>query len=817
MRSRWLVAFGIAVIAAAVIWPRGDAPKPGVTKVEPSAKRARTKKLDPKTQPTATIEGTVRDTANRPLANAMVCAVDDDDRRCVQSGADGRYRIADLVPVELWLSASLARYRPRATDLSPLEPGERRTIDLVLEGGAVELAGIVEDILGGPIARARVIAEGAHVETDDQGRFSIWISPYVGYRYIEVSASGYGPRSQAVKAPSKVVIALAPESTIAGKVVDAATGAPIADARVIAGPRPLETTTGPDGVFAFEGLPAGNVHLEALAPERYGRLDRGITIGVGQRVEGVVVQVYPARSVVATLDVVGDRRICNPSPTLADWHLEVPAPWRDDDGRYHFDGVPPGVYTVRLGCGATVPPVVVAADDVEVTWRVEVGGIVRGKIARKGGVESTQTEVQLARAGSLRPPLSSGRQTDRFEFRGVPPGTYTLRAMLGSRAQGKPETIEVVNGQTIERDLVIDPPSRGRVVGKVLDDAGPVARAKVRLISLDEEQSYVADVRDGRFEIELPEGPYTAMAIGEAGRGDANHMVRVTPGESTPVELTLDRRENEPKPPSDLPDQRYELTGRVIDAQGAPVAGAIVTAVEKGYWSENEEPSLRVITRADGSFALVSRQASISVDAYRIGGGRATATLVSGQPATIELAREAAITGSVVRADGSPAMRFQLRLGDGPQGRTQNFDHTGGRFAIEDNGEYPLLLAAQINGVAGEPITLAADSPKTGIVLRLPKTVTITGRVVDGATRKPIANVRVNGRQGVDGWAPWFIHADQVTGDDGRFTMRDLPPGPLMLELTPPTDAWSAQTMNITVSETAADVGELGLAQVRRR
>ena len=820
MRWRWLLGVGAVAIIVAIVWPR-HAAKPATVTAKPTIERARTSsKRDPKALPAATIDGAVRDEANKPLANATVCAVyAADDYRCVHSGADGRYRLADVVPDELWISTTLAKYRPHSTDLPALEPGEHRTVDVVLQGGAVELAGIVEDILGGPIARARVIAEGSRALTDDEGRFSIWMSPGGGVRHVDVDASGYGPRSQAVKAPGKVVIALAPESTITGRVVDAATGTPIGGARVIAGPRHLEATAGPDGTFSFEGLPAGTVKLAALAPARYGRLDRGITVGVGERVEGVVVQIYPAHSVVATIEVVGDRKICNPAPALSDWHLDVPTPWRDDGGRYHFDGVPPGTYTVALGCGLPVPPVVVAGGDVEVTWRVEVGGIVRGKIARQH-TESTSTEVQLARVGSLKPPLARQQRDDRFEFRGVPPGTYTLRAMFHRNVPGKAETIEVANDQTTERELVLERPAGGRVVGKVVDDVGPVARAHVRLVSLDAAQSYPVEVRDGRFELELPEGAYSALAVGEVPRGDADHVVRVTAGETTTFELTLDRahREDDLNSPLAPPDreQRYELAGRVVDARGAPVAVAIVTTPEQG-WSDPEDPALRVLTRADGSFAFVSKRASIDVDVYRVGGGRATATLVSGRPSTITLAREAAITGTVTRADGSPAPRFQLRIGDGPRGRTENFDHTGGRFTIADRGEYPLQLVAQINGVAGEPITITADSAKTGIALRLPAAVTITGRVVDGATRKPIANVRLDGRQGLDGWAPWFIHADQVTDGDGRFTMRDLPPGPLVLELTPPTDSWSAQAMTITVPQAAGDVGELGLAQVRRR
>jgi protocatechuate 3,4-dioxygenase beta subunit len=584
-----------------------------------------------------------------------------------------------------------------------------------------------------------------------------------------------------------------------------------------------EVVSGADGTFSIDGLASGKFQLEASTTTRYGRVERAIEVGIGERAEGVVVQVYPARSIVATIDVLGDPKVCQPKPSLSDWHFTVQPPWRDEAGRYHFDGVPPGFYAVTVGCGATVAPITVADTDVEVTWRIETGGVVKGKIvdAARRSKQPLFAVVELGRAGSLRPPLAMTAIDDEFELRGVPAGTYTLVAKPGRGGKTKPQTVEVANGATVVRDLVVEPRERGRVVGTVVDKTSRVGTATIQLSSMGMLERETVTARAGRFEVELPAGAYRVHGSAN-GRASTGEAISVTAGETTTVQIELDHavaRREDPFPPraQPRPPELYQLAGRVVDPNGAPVEGAIVDGMNASYWGEHAAPRARALTKADGSFALQSRYTRLEVDVYRIGGGHTRASLEHGESNQIELRAKTTISGTVLRADGSPAPRFEVRIGEGAAGRTLNFDYTGGRFAIEDNVELPLVLSALVNGVAGTPVTIAAGAAKTGIVLRLPPAVTITGRVVDGATRAPIANVRIDGRQDRDGWAPWFTHADQVTDADGRFTIRDLPPGKLMLELTPPFDTWSVQTMNITVPDARADIGELGLAQVGRR
>ena len=814
--KRWYVAVLVAATAvvAVLVWPRGSATTPAETTAQPARQRAPGAKLDPAVLPTATIDGLVHDSAQKPLANARVCVVAKRDQTCATTGANGTFEIA-APPDDVAIAASLAKYQPYALGLPRLDPGERRTVDIELRGGGVELTGVVEDILGGPIAKAEVSAGGMRIETDDEGRFSIWMPPDQGFQFVHARATGYGPRTQSVKPPARVAIALAPESAIAGKVVDAVTGAPVANARVTAEPNDDDTMTGTDGTFTLDGLAAGDMKLAASTQTRYGRLDRRVELGVGERVEGIVIEVHPARSIVATIELAGDRAICNPTPALSDWHFRVADPWRDETGRYHFDGVPPGVYMVTLGCGAVVSPLTVGEGDLDVTWRVDSGGLVKGKLVGAAAPDGAYT-VELAREGSRRPPLVTTPRDNRFELVGVPPGTYTLRVLRRFGATSPGTTIEVKSGQTIVQDITLAKQETCRITGKVTYKSAPVTVATVRLYSNEPPAAYSAPVKNGRYEIDVIEGRYDISAYGTRVRGNTN-LVAVKAGETVAADIELEEAPLEGLDPFEAKTEKsvpYSLGGRVVDERGQPVADAIVTA-NQGYREAAEDRALRATTDSAGAFSLVSSSSSLQVDIYRVGGGHARATILASEGKPIVLRTKTQITGRVLRADGSPATRFQLRIGDGGNARTENFDYTGGRFAIEDRGEYPLVLSAQINGLAGETVTL--DAPTSDVTLSLPKTITITGRIVDGGTRAPITNVRINGRQGLDGWAPWFIHGDQVTDDAGRFTMRDLPPGPLMLEITPPVETWSAQTVNVTVPDVSGDIGEFSLAQSRKR
>jgi protocatechuate 3,4-dioxygenase beta subunit len=819
---KWIAAGLVVVLGIAVawsLWPHDEATH------APAAVTKAPKRIDRGKRPAApapaTLAGSVRDPRGKPLAGANVCITQQRAHRCVRSGSDGRYAIDGVLAEAAKLGASLAKHEPQLIDVPAIETSEQRTIDVVLEPGGLEITGVVEDILGGPIAQAHVRVDGAHADCDDQGRFTLWVAERLeGLRdvrrvpgrgelvFVTATADGYGPHGQPVRAPGTITITLAPESSISGRVVDATTGAAIAGARVVS--RDAAVTSGPDGAFAFTGLAAGDYTFAASAPGHYGGLDRTIAVGMGERVEGVELRVSPARTVVVTLDVQGDRAICAPAPALADWSFEVPPPWRDDAGRYHFDAVPPGTYSVTLGCGAEVPPLVVGDDDIEISWRVETGGVVKGIVRVEES--SVLLAVDLGRIGAVRPPLRSEARDKTFEFRGVPAGRYKLWSTIDQSAMTPPETIEVVNGQTLEHDIVVPQREKFRLSGTVVDETGqPIARGTVGIMNTRRMETFTTTIANGRFEIRVPSDRYNVTA--RSGAASAGQSVVVDA--DAHIALTLAailERSSHHGIPKKLDDERYTLWGRVVDAQRVPVSDAIVTANGSNL---DVVENLRTTTDATGKFKLVSKFSQMKVHAYRIGGGDAEMLVRADQPVEIMIGARELITGTVARPGGGAPSRFLIRVGD-PDPRTYTFDHTGGKFAIEDPHTYPLRLVAGVNDLEGEPVMLTPQSAKTNVVLPLPKTVTIRGRVIDSTTRAPIANVSIHGKPRREGWAPWFTHADQITDVDGYFTLREVPPGELMLEVFAPLDTWATQSFTVTVPDGGGAIEELSLARARR-
>jgi hypothetical protein len=120
--------------------------------------------------------------------------------QCTTSERDGHYRIGDLFGVRQRVSASAPTLFPRSTspvrarrgartvDLRPAM--EAQNIDIVLEGGGVEIKGVVKDLAGGPIEGAQVVAsQVAFTFSGADGSFSAWVRP--GGTWVSVTAEGY--------------------------------------------------------------------------------------------------------------------------------------------------------------------------------------------------------------------------------------------------------------------------------------------------------------------------------------------------------------------------------------------------------------------------------------------------------------------------------------------------------------------------------------------------------------------------------------------------------------------------------------------------
>lgn len=84
-------------------------------------------------QTTATIQGTVTDAINNPLAGVQVSVTGDEGTRSTVSDAEGFYQIPDLAPGLYKVTASLERFIPREASGIVLEADQTRTLDIALD------------------------------------------------------------------------------------------------------------------------------------------------------------------------------------------------------------------------------------------------------------------------------------------------------------------------------------------------------------------------------------------------------------------------------------------------------------------------------------------------------------------------------------------------------------------------------------------------------------------------------------------------------------------------------------------------------------
>lgn len=861
MKRSYAVVVGVVLVVALGWWwwGRGDrdaaSPDPAgrAGHVDDLARGARARRVDPRTLDRATIAGRVTDRAKRPIAGATVCADgwsrdapgDVFERpTCVRADARGSYQIDGLLAASYAVSAAARPYRPGAYEVPgkpdvhtfALAAGETRTgVDLVLDEGGVEITGTVADISGGPVAHAQVRASagrwggqlGPPVETDDEGRFSLWTRP--GGVRVSSAADGYAAASEYGQAPGTFELLLTPESSLTGVVVDARTGAPIEGARVAVqgagfGIDRHADRSDAQGRFRVHGLTPGRYVAEATIEHGYGRTEGSTRVGLGQHVEGIVVRVHPAARIQGKVVIAGaSPKVCEDGHAF--FHDDAKDLWvpglTDPDGTITADGVMPGTYSVRAGCRGyanvepRLAPVVVADQDVlGLEWKVEPGATIEGRVLNKRGEPIADVELRArSTGGGARDPMQWASATsDRdghYELRGLRAGSYRIDPET-SKAVGPRDgfTIDAPAGKAIARDLVLD--DGGTITGVVVDDRGaPVAGVKVDAQAIDAGFSFrwgggaktdatgrftLAGLRPGAYRVLATRGRFEALRKPGTTDDDPHPGERATvrAGATTEVRLVVEA-------------QTGTITGSVVDAAGQPVPDAYVSAARESDAAGARRSSVSAtrdefgwgddkpaLTSVDGTFAIERLSpGTYTVRAYRKGGGEAVAEHVAlGHPVRLQILPTGSIEGVARRTSGAPPDLLTVQVADATTGlrREEKFYKTGGKFAIHDlpKGHFELTASAD-GGTKTIEVELAEGETRGGLEVVFEALATITGRVVDRTTRQPVPGMRVFAAPATGGGGMSFRFGmdddnSNISDQDGRFTVKRVPRGKVFVQ-----------------------------------
>lgn len=397
------------------------------------------------------------------------------------------------------------------------------------------LEATVVDVEGNPLDAftVKVLARGAnepqvHALTDAAGRLSLDIDE--PFDAIAVDAPGHATwfHSSVVILEGRYDIGriqLARGRVLSGRVIDAATGAPVAGALVRYLPREgmfgttsranLQkigslATTDTDGHFTLDDLPNRNVHL-LVAADGYAFDARGIALPAST--DRLEIPLESGATIEGTLSLTsggmatGEVRL---SPAETPWTSTEKAVGLD--GRFRFEHVTPGSYRLSVrstsGVAERRDVHVVNGDHLVIELHLESLGGVSGWI--DGLQEGESVWISVYRNDD---PRSRVRGGDRafgngpFEMRGLADGSYVVGAKVaGGRKLSTP--VEVVDGAGIANFAFV---GRSQLSGRVLAGTRPLSRMNVALNPLHPTlpSAYTLTDQAGRFEFNgLSDGEY---------------------------------------------------------------------------------------------------------------------------------------------------------------------------------------------------------------------------------------------------------------------------------------------------------------------
>ncbi len=380
-----------------------------------------------------------------------------------------------------------------------------------------------------------------------------------------------------------------------------------------------------------------------------------------------------------------------------------------------------------------------------------------------------------------RPPRTAVSEDDgSFAFDELIERTYHLTASAGDLAGGP-----VQHALTANSDPAVIRLREGGVLEVEVVDANnqPVAGARVSSEGLvDRAQTTGAD---GVARLRgVPSGP-SSVRVQADGYAPTTTLAFMPQSPGSVVKVRIGLASGAP------------VSGRVVDADGKPVAGARVKPRSASDWIPFGQEDA-VETDANGAW----RFAAMPAGTFRFNashpkhapGGSEPHTLDGKTEVTgvvIEVGPAATLSGKVVTADGAPAPYATVRIGPKDWNLWSGWDAGIRQVAADETGAFsfgglkpePIVASAATADAtsATTTIDLSAQPHTTGVVLTLDVTGVISGVVVD-SKGAPVAEASVTawpdfmGGEAIEDWA---VRGSLATATDGggAFAFRGLPAG----------------------------------------
>ena len=778
------------------------------------------------------LEGQVVGPDGKPIGGAKVW-LGSVPPRSTSSEEDGSFSFEKLSGRTYQLGATSGKLIGSAT-YKLVDKGDPVVIRLT-EGASVVVT-VLED-RGKPLAGASVKTDEDHVaKSDAQGKATLEpVNP--GWVAVHAQAEGYAPGSAFTTigssgASGQITMTLHKGYAVSGKVVDEA-GKAIVKAKVdskdgmwdFGGDADEDVTTDDKGQFTFAALAPGSHTLSAVdgehAPARSTPItvkDRAITGVVitmksGGRVAGKVVDKDHRTVPFATVRISGKDGNA--------WMVAARQATTDKDGAFELHGLARVKLQARAESDAAASKIVeidldTKAEVTNLEVVLDVSGTIAGTVVDDKGQPVPEVAVNAfpdimggANTDGLALAGMSNTTTDgagAFVIHGLPDGKYRLwaaRASAGFQEWGQQGTA----AKTGDKGVKITLPAPGGLKGSIsIQGSGEAPAAAMVQVSTQPATPANAGVFDIK---DVTPGTYDVTFRSPEFAEFVKRDVKIEPGKTTDLGKVV------------VPKGR-KLVGKVVDANGTPVAGAKIRVGEMLFSAEGNEDQMEQFEQMGGVRTAVTDQAgeftiigipnkATNALANHPTIGRSLAMPVpegtdDPPPLTLSLRGFGSITGKVT-SKGKPVPHVTVSDSSKGGGAAASFAQTddSGNFTLAQVPEGPHVLQA----MQTEMMSMKAATANVQVTAGRESKVTIdipVGALSLVVTVKPLANNKVDAAQvflfsGVVA----FANGKQLTdgflqgGAQGmKFWLGGAMPAPKFEELVAGT--YSACTIPITGS-----------------
>ena len=441
--------------------------------------------------------------------------------------------------------------------------------------------------------------------------------------------------------------------------------------RDFGGNREKKATTDAEGRFELLGLHPGPIELrasaEGLAPtevpgielvEGEESVDLGVLVlGPGAVVEGRVVDEseQPLADVRIAL-VEGQQGM---PFAMARYMIGRDSPVQNTgtDGKFRFTGLRPGqrlsVVTSLEGYVDQVVPGITAPLEEPLEIELQLGSRVSGRVLDTAGAVVKGAQVSLGSVSRRMAYAGPGQSVEsdeegRFQLAGIEPGTMVLTAKAGGFKESTLSGLVVPEGGGALEDVEIVLERGATLRGRLLEADGKGVEEALILVQeaggVRGGEGFAKTDGEGAFEVGgLGFGALLVTAHDPKGRQVSETFEMIE--DSAWIELRF--------------EAGFEISGRVVDAAGAPLEGATVQIMEKGGGRRSFLGPTQERSDAGGSF----RFTSIAPGVYRV---------VASHPNTLEGEYEEDVA---VRDQSISGLEIQLRQGTTLSGQISGLEY----------------------------------------------------------------------------------------------------------------------------------------------